>query len=193
MDRIWFGLIAIGAVWAVVSGNPQLILDSALRSAKSAVTYALELAGLMTFWLGILKIAEKSGVVAKIADGARPLMRLLFPDVPEKHPAMGAMIMNISASVLGMGNAATPFGLSAMQSLQELNSDPARASGAMCTFMAMNTASLSLIPATAISARSLTGAASPGAILPAAVLTGLTGSVAALALDRFFRRAERRP
>ncbi|MDR1205919.1 MAG: spore maturation protein [Peptococcaceae bacterium] len=188
IDRIWFGLILIGTVWAVVSGNPQLILDTALRSAKSAVTYALELAGLMTFWLGILKIAEKSGIIAKTAAVARPLMGFLFPDVPRNHPAMGAMIMNISASVLGMGNAATPFGLSAMKSLQELNPEPDRASGAMCTFMAMNTASLTLIPATVISARSLAGSASPGAILPAAVLTGLTGSVTALALDRFFRK-----
>lgn len=100
---------------------------------------------------------------------------------------MGAMIMNISAGVLGMGNAATPFGLSAMKSLQALNPDPDKASDAMCTFMAMNTASLSLIPATVISARALAGSVIPGVILPAAVLTSLTGCVAALALDRFFR------
>lgn len=144
--------------------------QGAIRHAKIAVEIAIGLIGIMALWLGIMKIADKSGLVGKIAAGLRPVMTRLFPDVPAEHPAMGAMIMNIAANVLGLANAATPLGLKAMEELNRLNKKAGMATDAMCTFLVINTSNVQLIPATVIAIRAASGSANPAEILGAVIV-----------------------
>ena len=139
--------------------------DGIVKYAKTAVELAIGLIGIMALWLGIMKIAEQSGLVAHLGRGLRPVMTRLFPDVPADHPAMGAMIMNISANMLGLTNAATPFGLKAMEELNKLNTKVGTATDAMCTFLVINTSSVQLIPATVIAIRAAAGSSNPTEIL----------------------------
>ncbi|MEE9187593.1 MAG: nucleoside recognition domain-containing protein [Bacteroidota bacterium] len=144
--------------------------QGAIRHARIAVEIAIGLIGIMALWLGIMKIAEQSGLVGKIAMGLRPVMTRLFPDVPAEHPAMGAMIMNIAANVLGLANAATPLGLKAMEELNRLNKKVGTATDAMCTFLVINTSNVQLIPATVIAIRAASGSANPAEILGAVIV-----------------------
>jgi len=168
--------------------------DGIIKYAKTAVELAIGLIGIMALWLGIMKIAEQSGLVSKLAGLLKPLTTRLFPDVPPDHPAMGAMIMNISANLLGLSNAATPLGLKAMEELNKLNKKVGTATDAMCTFLVINTSNLQLIPATVIAIRAAAGSANPTDILgPVIVATavsmaaGLT-TVKLLAKLPLFRR-----
>ncbi len=131
----------------------KALTDKCLDSAKGAAALALGLVGVLALWSGIMRVAEKAGLVALLARALRPLLRRLFPDVPADHPAMGAIVMNMSANLLGLGNAATPLGLAAMKHLQELNPAPKSASNAMVMFLALNTTHLTLIPARTIALR----------------------------------------
>ena len=139
--------------------------DGILKSAKTAVELAIWLIGIMALWLGIMKIADQSGLVAKLASFLKPITTRVFPDVPADHPAMGAMIMNISANMLGLSNAATPLGLKAMEELNKLNKKLGTATDAMCTFLVINTSNVQLIPATVIAIRAASGSANPTEIL----------------------------
>lgn len=158
INFIWAGLLIIGFVVGAITGNIEAVTNAAIDSARTGVDLALGLIGIMTLWLGLMKIAEDSGLVEKLAKALKPLMVWLFPDVPADHPAMGAMIMNIAANMLGLGNAATPLGLKAMKELQELSDDKETATDAMVTFLAINTSSVTLIPATTIGILVLSGA-----------------------------------
>jgi len=151
------------------------VTNSILDYAETAVKIALGLIGIMALWLGIMKIAEESGLINHLARGLKPITKFLFPEIPGDHPAIGAMIMNISANFLGLGNAATPFGLKAMEELDKLNPEKGTATNAMCTFLAINTAGMTLIPATAIALRASAGSAEPAIIIG----TSLVGSVCA--------------
>jgi len=146
-------------------GKMKEVTNSAIDYAGTAVKIAIGLIGLMALWLGIMKIAEEAGLISIIAKGVRPITKFLFPDVPPDHPAIGAIIMNISANMLGLGNAATPFGLKAMEELDELNDQKGTATNAMCTFLAINTAGLTLIPASAIAIRAAAGSSDPAVII----------------------------
>lgn len=145
------------------------VTNSALESAGTAVNIALGLIGIMALWLGVMKVAEEAGLIKIIARAVRPVTKFLFPDVPVDHPAMGSMIMNISANMLGLGNAATPFGLKAMEELDKLNPNKGTATNAMVTFLAVNTAGLTLIPATAIAIRAAAGSSDPAIIIGTAI------------------------
>jgi len=151
------------------------VTNAVLDYAETAVKIALGLIGIMALWLGIMKIAEESGLINHLARGLKPITKFLFPEIPSDHPAMGAMIMNISANFLGLGNAATPFGLKAMEELDKLNPEKGTATNAMCTFLAINTAGMTLIPATAIALRASAGSAEPAIIIG----TSLVGSACA--------------
>jgi spore maturation protein SpmA len=140
----------------------------------------LGLIGIMALWLGLMRLAEKAGLVQRIARGLRPIMRRLFPDVPPGHPAMGSMVMNMSANMLGLGNAATPLGLRAMRDLESLNLRPGVATNAMCTFLAINTSSVQLIPATAIAILAASGSTRPTAIVGTALLATLCATSVAV-------------
>ena len=178
---------------AKLTGQAQLFLEeasflkikdvtnSALHYADIAVEISIGLVGVMALWLGIMKIAEEAGIIRYLSIGLRPLTKFLFPEVPADHPAMGSMIMNISANILGLGNAATPFGLKAMEELEKLNPNKGTATNAMCTFLAINTAGMTLIPATAIALRASAGSSEPAIIIG----TSLFGSLCATIMGIF--------
>ncbi|MCX6168270.1 MAG: nucleoside recognition protein [Ignavibacteriales bacterium] len=165
------------------------VTDAAIDYAGKAVNIAIGLVGIMALWLGIMKIAEQSGLISIIARSVKPITKFLFPDVPHDHPAMGAMIMNISANMLGLGNAATPFGLKAMDELEKLNPEKGTATNAMCTFLAINTAGLTLIPATAIAVRAAAGSSDPTIIIGTSIFGAscatIVGVLSAKILEKF--------
>ena len=180
LNYIWLALIVLAV--AIGGWNDRLneVTAGAFEGAKTAVTIALGLIGVMALWLGVMRLAERAGLVQRIARGLRPIMRRLFPDVPPEHPAMGSMLMNMAANMLGLGNAATPLGLRAMRDLEALNPRPGVASNAMCTFLAINTASVQLIPATAIALLAAAGSARPTAIVGTALLATLCAATVAI-------------
>src|SRR5213082_1744714 len=150
LNYIWFALMAVALVVAIFTGNAAAVTKSAVDSAKTAVEISLGLVGIMTLWLGIMRVAEASGLIAMLGRVLRPISRLLFPEIPPDHPAIGAMILNVAANMLGLSNAATPLGIKTMEELQELNPEKETASNAMVTFMALNTAGIQFVPATMI-------------------------------------------
>src|ERR1017187_8538815 len=151
------------------------ITNAALEYSGIAVNIAIGLIGVMALWLGIMKIAESAGLISLIASWLKPFTRRLFPEIPPDHPAMGAMIMNMSANMLGLGNAATPFGLKAMEELDSINPNKGTATNSMVTFLAINTAGMTLIPASAIAIRAASGSSDPAIIIG----TSLFGSICA--------------
>lgn len=166
----------------------QNVTTSAFDSAKTAVTIALGLIGIMALWLGIMKVAEEAGLLKIIANALKPVTRFLFPDVPQDHPAMGAMVMNISANMLGLGNAATPFGLKAMEELDKLNPEKGTATNSMCTFLAINTAGLTLIPATAIAVRAASGSSNPAIIIGTSIFGAACATLAGITAAKTFEK-----
>lgn len=156
------------------------VTNSALDYAGTAVNISLGLIGIMALWLGVMKVAEDAGLIAIIANWLKPITTRLFPDVPHDHPAMGSIIMNISANMLGLGNAATPFGLKAMEELDKLNPDKGTATNAMCTFLTINTAGLTLIPATAIAVRAAAGSSEPAIIIGTSIFGAVCATTAGL-------------
>lgn len=191
LNLIWLLLLASGIVVAAINGNIEVVTEAALGAAKGAVEVCFDLVGVMALWLGIMKIAEKGGLVAALARLLRPIMVRLFPSVPPNHPAMGAIILNLSANMLGLGNAATPFGMKAMQELQTLNQDSDEASTAMCTFLALNTSCITLIPATMIGVRLSFGSANPTEIVGPCIFATSIAMVIAVSLDYWFRTYSR--
>ncbi|HAT50407.1 MAG: spore maturation protein [Nitrospirae bacterium] len=172
------------------TGPMELLTTAMVESATASVTLALGLIGVMTLFLGLMKVAEKGGVLLLLARLIRPLMVRLFPDVPAEHPAMGAMIMNMSANAMGLGNAATPFGIRAMQELDRLNTTKGTATNAMALFLAINTSSVTLLPTTVIALRASVHSQDPAAILPttlfATFFSTFVAIVAVKGLQRFF-------
>ena len=171
------------------------VTNAALDYAGTAVTISIGLIGIMALWLGVMKIAEEAGLIAIIARMLMPVTKRLFPEVPPDHPAMGSMIMNMSANILGLGNAATPFGLKAMEELDTLNTDKGTATNAMCTFLAINTAGMTLIPATAIAIRAAAGSSEPAIIIGTSLFGSFCATVAGIAaaktLEKFpFRKGQ---
>ncbi len=156
------------------------VTNSALEYASTAVTISLGLIGIMALWLGVMKVAEKAGLITIIARWLKPITKRLFPEVPSDHPAMGSMIMNISANMLGLGNAATPFGLKAMEELDTLNPKKGTATNAMVTFLAINTAGMTLIPATAIAVRAAAGSSEPAIIIGTSLFGSFCATVAGI-------------
>lgn len=189
---LWLAMLVSGFFVAAMQGRIEVVTRSLLKGAEEGVAVALGLISILVFWLGVMRIAEEAGLVAALARVLRPVARWLFPSVPPDHPAMGSILANMSANLLGLGNAATPLGLKAMRELQELNPDKERASDAMCTLLALNTASLTILPTTVIALRLQYGSAQPTDILPAAAVATAVGTVSAVLLDRFYRRRERR-
>ncbi len=187
VNIIWAALLLIGILVAAVNGNIQIVTTSALNAAQSAVTISIELIGIMSLWLGILKIAEKAGLVDFLAKLVRPITIFLFPSIPKDHPAIGAIVMNLSANILGLGNAATPFGLKSMKELQKLNPDKNEATPAMCTFLALNTACITLIPATIIGIRASAGSSNPAEIVGTTIFATGCSTIIAVILDKILR------
>lgn len=189
INIIWAVLLISGFIVGAITGNIEEVTNAAIDSGKMAVELALGLIGVMGLWLGIMRIAEDSGLIRGLSRLLKPIMIILFPDIPPEHPAMGSMIMNISANLLGLGNAATPFGLKAMKELQTLNKKKDTATNAMITFLAINTSSVTLIPATTIGILSAAGAKNPTEIIgPTIMATTISTIVAIIAAKTIGKR-----
>ncbi|MBU0908762.1 MAG: spore maturation protein [Proteobacteria bacterium] len=172
INIIWLSMVLIATVTAAYTGRMDEVTKASFESAKGAVTLAIGLIGPMALWLGIMKVAEAGGLLRIVARWVRPVMVWLFPDVPPDHPAMSAMIMNMAANALGLGNAATPMGIKAMQELDKLAVEKGTATNAMCLFLAINTSSVTLLPLGVITVRAAANATSPAAVLiPSLVAT----------------------
>ncbi len=180
LNYIWLALVLLAVTIGGWNGHLKEVTDGAFDGARTAVTIALGLIGIMALWLGVMRLAERAGLIQKLARALRPVMRRLFPDVPEDHPAMGSMLMNMAANMLGLGNAATPLGLRAMRDLATLNPHPGKATNAMCTFLAINTSSVQLIPTTAIAILVAAGSTNPTAIVGTALLATLCAATMAV-------------
>lgn len=189
VNVIWVGMLLIGIIVAAINGNIEAVTTAALKGAQTAVDFALGLIAIMAFWLGIMKVAEEAGLVRLLSRLMKPLTAFLFPSVPRDHPAMGAIIMNLSANLLGLGNAATPMGLIAMRELQKLNrASPDTANEAMCTFLALNTSCITIIPATVIGIRIKAGSANPTEIVGTTIFATAVAMTVAIIVDRILRR-----
>jgi spore maturation protein A len=196
LNYIWFGLMAIAFVVAAFNGTADAVSKAAVESAKTAVEISIGLVGIMTLWLGVMRIAEEGGLVSLLGRALRPVLRWLFPEVPADHPAAGAIVFSLAANMLGLNNAATPLGIKAMEELQALNDQKDTASNPMVTFMAMNTSGVQLIPTTMIGILAAAGSRTPTAIISASLAATAIGTVAAVlaakALQRFYP-TERKP
>ncbi len=180
LNYIWFGLMALSLVVAAVNGTAEAVTKAAVDSASTAVEISIGLVGVMTLWLGIMRIAEAAGLVTTLGRALRPFLRWMFPEVPPGHPASGAIVVAIAANMLGLNNAATPLGIKAMEELQELNGDKETASNPMVTFMAMTTSGVQLVPSTMIAVLAAAGSVNPTAIIAPGLVATFVGTVSAV-------------
>ena len=185
LNAIWLTMIILSVIVGAIQGRLDQVVIAVTDSAKLGFEIALGLAGIMALWLGIMSIASTSGLVERLARFLQPVLKPLFPEVPVTDPAMGAIVMNVAANMLGLANAATPFGLRAMKELQRLNNNSQEASDAMCTFLAINTSSVQLIPATAIAFLAANGATHPNSVIfSSLVATSISTLVAIVAVKQ---------
>lgn len=188
VNIIWAGLILIAIIYSLLTGKIDTINSGILTHATSGVNLILEMMPLIVLWTGIMKIAEKSGLLQVFAKALNPLLRRLFPSLPKDHLALGYIASNIGANMLGLGSAATPFGLKAMDELQKDNPKKDTATEAMITFLVLNTGGVTLIPTTVIALRLMHGSANPTEIIITSILATAVSSASGLILDYFIRR-----
>ena len=186
VNIIWVMLTAIGLAFAMINGTINEVNEAIFNGAKEAVTLCIGLISILVFWLGMMKIAEDAGLLNKLASLFRPIVKKLFPEVPGDHPAMGYMLSNMMANMFGLGNAATPLGIKAMEELKRLNGGKNEASRSMITFLAINTSSLTLIPTTVIAIRMNYNSASPTDIVGPTLVAKFCSTLAAIMIDRYF-------
>ncbi len=180
LNIIWLGMMILAVIVGVIEGHLNEVVKAVTDSAKLGFEIALGLAGIMSLWLGIMSIATESGLVAKLGRFLKPVLKRLFPEIPNDHPAMGAIVMNIAANMLGLANAATPFGLQAMKELQSLNQQAKTATNSMCTFLAINTSSVQLIPATAMAYLAANGSSNPSSVILSSLIATTISTVVAI-------------
>lgn len=187
VNVIWLGLLAIGIVFAAIQGNLDKINEAVFEGAQAGVTVCFGLISVLVFWLGMMKIAEHAGLLRFIARALSPIARFLFPDVPRDHPAMGYILSNMSANLFGLGNAATPMGLKAMNELQKLNPNKDTATPAMITLLALNTSSITLIPTTIIAIRMSYDSINPVEIVGTTLFATCVSTMVAISIDKWYR------
>lgn len=188
INIIWLSLVVLATVTAAYTNRMDALTKASFESAKDAVVLAIGLIGPMALWLGIMKVAEAGGLMRIVARKVRPLMVRLFPDVPHDHPAMSAMIMNMAANALGLGNAATPMGIKAMQELEKLAPEKGTATNAMCLFLAINTSSVTLLPLGVITIRAAAGSVSPAAIFIPSLIATTCSTITAIVAAKMLAR-----
>lgn len=190
INYIWFFLIIIGIIVAIFNGKIELINNVVIEDTEEAVKLAIELTGVMAFWLGIMNIAKKSGLINSFSKLVRPITKMLFPEIPEDHPAISSIIMNMVTNMFGAGNSATALGLKAMQDLNSLNKNKTRASNAMVMFLVINMSSIQLVPITVLKLRQSAGSLNPTEIIAtsliATTVSTLVGVVSVKLLERSF-------
>lgn len=193
LNVLWAGMILIGIIFAAFTGKIPEITDAALDSSKEAVTLCITMIGVMAFWMGLMEIASKAGMIEKGAKMLKPFVRFVFPEVPEGHKAGEHITTNIIANFLGLGWAATPAGLKAMEELGKLNHGSTSASNAMCNFLILNISSLQLIPVNVIAFRSQYGSVNPTAIVGAGIVaTAISTGTAIIFCKMMDRKKTRR-
>lgn len=192
INYIWFFFFAMGIIVAAFTGKMAEVTSGIFSAANTSVELAIGLIGIMALWLGLMKVAEDAGAVRFVGRLIHPLIRWLFPGIPREHPALGAVIANLAANMLGLGNSATALGLKAMSEMQDLNREKDTASDDMCTFMAINTSSVTIIPATIIGIRAAAGSANPAEIIGTVVFATSVSTITAIAVSKLLARISRR-
>ena len=177
INYIWFILIFLGSIVGILNGSGEDISKSIIDSCGSTVSFIIELTGIMCFWCGVMKVAEKSGFTDKLAKILKPVLKLIFKDAAKDEKALGAIVMNITANMMGLSNAATPFGIRAMEEMDRLNKNKGIASNDMCLFLVLNAACVQLVPSTIISIRAACNSANPGVIILPAIISTTTAAV----------------
>ncbi|TLS35634.1 nucleoside recognition domain-containing protein [Pseudalkalibacillus caeni] len=188
VNLIWVSIFLIGLFYAMANGTMEEVNKAIFQGAEEGVTVSLGLISVLVFWLGLMRIAQEAGILDKLAKLFKPVVKKIFPEVPADHPAMGYILSNMIANVFGLGNAATPMGIKAMQELKKLNGMKDSASRSMVTLLAINTSSLTLIPTTVIAIRMKYGSVSPTEIVGTTIAATACGTIAALLIDRYFNR-----
>ena len=188
VNIIWGLLITIGIMYSFISGNTSLVNDEILASSAQSLEMFFNMFPVIVLWMGLMKIAENSGLLSKMSYKFSFILSHLFPSIPKGHESLGLIASNIIINMMGLGSAATPFGLKAMEKLQELNDKKDTASEAMITFLVLNTSGVTLIPTSIISLRELYGSTNPSEIISTALIATVCASVAGLTLDYFIRR-----
>ncbi len=196
INSIWFYMIVVSIVYGIFSGNLKQITEGVIESSIQTVEMCITFIGVWALWLGLMEIVKRSGLIKVLSNMMYPIIKRIFPEVPKNHPALGSIALNFSANMLGLGNAATPFGLKAMKELQELNNDKEVATDAMCMFLVVNTSSIQLIPTTVIALRASLGSMEPTSIimssLMATTISTVVGVIAALILRKRNEKRERK-
>ena len=188
VSYIWLFLISIGIIFSFFTGNLDTINDSILTNGNKALELMLSILPIIVLWTGIMKIAEESGLLKRFAKLVEPLLSKLFPSVPKDNKALGYIASNIATNMMGLGSAATPFGLKAMSELQKINPKKDTASTAMITFLVLNTAGVTIVPTTVLALRIAHGSANPSEIILPGVIATFCSSLGGLLLDYFIRK-----
>ncbi len=180
VNYIWVFMTVFGIIFAIINGTIEEVNKAIFVGAQEAVTLCIGLISILVFWLGMMRIAEEAGLLERLSALFRPLVKRLFPEVPANHPAMGYILSNMIANMFGLGNAATPLGIKAMEELQELNGGKKSASRSMITFLAINTASITIIPTTVIAIRMNYKSASPTEIVVPTLIATIISAIGAI-------------
>ncbi|MBD7915874.1 spore maturation protein [Clostridium sp. Sa3CUN1] len=188
INYIWFVMVFFGVLIGLFTGNGEVISKSIINSADSTVNMIIGLVGLMCFWCGVMKVAEKSGLTNKLAKVLKPILKLIFKEAAKDEKALGAIVMNITANMMGLGNAATPFGIKAMQEMDRLNKEKGVASNDMSLFLVLNAACIQFIPSTVISIRAASGSDNPGAIILPALLASTVAAITGVFICKILQR-----
>ncbi len=188
LNALWLIMVFVAVVMGIHTGTMEEVSKASIDSAKTAVNLVIGLIGVMTFWLGAMKVLERAGFLTILARGLRPVLKWLFPNVPADHPANAMMVMNIASNMLGLGNAATPFGLKAMKELDTLNTKKGVATDEMALFLAINTSGLALLPTGMIAIRASLGSTQAGSILIPTFLATLCSTIVAILMAKFLSR-----
>ncbi|MDG1599758.1 spore maturation protein SpmA [Bacillus cereus] len=192
VNHVWVAMAVIGIVYAMINGTMEEINKAVFDGAKDAVTICIGLISVLVFWLGLMKIAEEAGLLKKLVALFMPIVKRLFPEIPKDHPSMGFILSNMMANFFGLGNAATPLGIKAMEQLKELNGGKDSASRSMVTFLALNTSAITLIPTTVISIRMTYESANPTEIVGVTFIAQVLSMIGAIWIDRYFYRRRSR-
>jgi len=185
INYIWAGMAVIGIIYAMINGTMNDVNEAIFKSASEAVTLSIGLISVLVFWLGVMRVAEKAGILNMIAILFKPLIKRIFPEIPENHPAIGYILSNITANMFGLGNAATPMGIKAMEQMKQLSKSNT-ASRSMVTFLALNTSGLTLIPTTVIAIRMQYESVTPTEIVGTTLVATIISTISALLIDKYF-------
>lgn len=190
INYIWFIMVCLGLMVGIFTGNGEQMSKTIIGSIDSTVTFIIGLVGLMCFWCGVMRVAEKSGLTEKLAKLMRPILKFIFKEAGKDEKALGAIVMNITANMMGLGNAATPFGIKAMEEMDRLNKEKGTASNDMSLFLVLNAACIQLVPSTVISIRAAAGSQNPGIIIIPAIISttiaAVVGVICCKILQRYF-------